>query len=78
MGNREPWAPDCFPPGVEPDWVVGYEMTEDGWKPMDADREAAFIQEGIDSLERDGGIPHDQVMAELRAHIAAKQSAPAK
>ena len=30
----------------------------------------AYIQEGIDSFERDGGIPHHVVMAEMRAIIA--------
>ena len=40
-----------------------------------AQREAqflAFIQEGIDSLDRGEGIPHDVVMAELDAMIAAQ------
>ncbi len=73
MMQRLPGSPDCFPPGEEPDGLVGYEMTEAGWKPMDAEREAAFIQEGIDSLENEGGIPHEQVMAELRAMLEAKR-----
>ncbi|PVE59163.1 hypothetical protein DC429_01745 [Arthrobacter sp. TPD3018] len=35
----------------------------------DADFDA-FIQAGIDSLDRGEGIPHEQVMAELDAMIA--------
>ncbi|MGR6328922.1 hypothetical protein ACU5AX_07645 [Sphingomonas sp. XXL09] len=31
----------------------------------------AFIQAGIDSLDRGEGIPHEEVMAELDAMIAA-------
>jgi predicted transcriptional regulator len=40
-----------------------------------AQREAqflAFIQEGIDSLDRGEGIPHDVVVAELDEVIAAQ------
>lgn len=78
MTQRHPGSPDCFPPGEEPGWVVGYEMTAAGWKPMDAAREAAFLQEGIDSLENEGGIPHEQVMAQLRAMLEAKRVTPVK
>jgi predicted transcriptional regulator len=34
----------------------------------------AFVQEGIDSLDRGEGIPHDTVMAEIDAMIAARQA----
>jgi hypothetical protein len=78
MTQRLPGSPNSFPPGEEPEWVVGYEMTAAGWKPMDAQREAAFLQEGIASLENEGGIPHEQVMAELRALLEAKRVTPVK
>jgi hypothetical protein len=78
MTHRLPGSPDCFPPGEEPEWVVGYEMTAAGWKPMDAAREAAFLQEGIDSIENEGGIPHEQAMAQLRAMVEAKRVTPVK
>lgn len=34
----------------------------------------AFVQEGIDSIEREGGIPHDVVMAELDRMIASHRA----
>ncbi len=45
---------------------------------MDAEREAVFLQEGIDSLEKEGGIPHEQAMAQLRVMLEAKRVTPVK
>ena len=42
-----------------------------------AQREAAFlafVQQGIDELDRGEGIPHDTVMAELDAMIALQEA----
>ena len=39
----------------------------------DADFDA-FIQAGIDSLDRGEGVPHEQVMAELDAMIAKHEA----
>jgi hypothetical protein len=41
-------------------------MTHDSTSPADR----AFIQQGIDELDRGEGIPHELVMAELDAMIA--------
>lgn len=34
----------------------------------------AFLQEGIDSLDRGEGVPHAQVMAKLDAMIASRRA----
>ncbi len=39
----------------------------------DADYDA-FLQVGIDELDRGEGIPHEQVMADLRAMIAKRRA----
>jgi predicted transcriptional regulator len=38
----------------------------------------AFVQEGIDALDRGESIPHEEVMAELDAVIAEQQARCAK
>lgn len=53
----------------------GSEMTEDGPRRMDRSRYLAFIQEGVDSLDRGEGVPQDVVMAELRAMMAKHRAA---
>ncbi len=78
MTSRELWEPDIFPPAEEPEWVAGYEMTASGWKAMDAAREEDALREAEESIDRDGGIPHEQVMAGLRAMHEALLVAPAK
>ncbi len=49
----------------DPD-IVGYEITRDGWQPMDAVRNAAFIQEGIDSIERGDYLTQEEMAVEFK------------
>ena len=72
------WSSNVLPADAEPDGVVGYEMTEAGWQPMNAARETALIQAGVESIERDGGIAHGEVMAALRARYEATQASTTK
>lgn len=72
MSERQPWEPNLFPPGEEPDWLVGYEMTENGWRALDAAAEEALLREAEAELDRGEVCPHDEVMAELRARLEAR------
>ena len=47
--------------------IVAYEETDHGLQPMDEERYQAFLQEGIDELDRGEGIKHSVVMAMLEA-----------
>ncbi len=68
------FSPQMFRDGTEPDWVVGYEMTAEGWKPMDAARDAELVAEADAEIANGHGIDHETVMAELHANIAAMRN----
>jgi predicted transcriptional regulator len=53
----------------------GSEMTDEGPRKMDRARYLAFIQEGLDSLDRGEGVPHEVVMTEMRARMAKHRAA---
>lgn len=77
MTERQPWEPNLFPPGEEPDWVVGYEMTADGWRPIDAARDEEILREAEAEFERGELYAHEDVMAELRAMLDKRRSVTA-
>ena len=53
-------------------------MTPEGWQPIDAVRDEALLREAEESIERDGGISHEDAMAGLRAMAQAFRVAPVK
>ncbi len=50
--------------------IYGYEHTTNGLEPMDEERYRAFLQEGIDELDRGEYVEHSVVMADLAAMVA--------
>ena len=50
--------------------IFGYEVVDGQVSAMNHERYLAFIQEGIDSLDRNGGVPHDVVFADIRKRLA--------
>lgn len=58
--------------------IMGYEHTENGLEPMDEERYRAFLQEGIDDLDRGAYAERSVVMADLAAMIAEAAARQAK
>ena len=50
--------------------ILGYEIVDGHMSAMNHERYLAFIQEGVDSLARDGGVPHDVVFSDIRKRLA--------